>query len=232
MKAVSFIIKRVVMFTFVLALVSLLPLQNNILSNNTVVAQAADTRNQKTSDARLTYTTMKLVVGKERVLSVRNLDRDAGEYAVFKSSDSSLVSIKKDTDSKATIVAEAVTKQSEDAVITVAIKDAKKRTIKTLECSVTVGPPAQSVKFTETEATISLSDESAATLKAYILPGTTQEKPKVTVSKDDIILVSDEASVSKGIATITVKGLTEGKVVLTLSIENGATDSCTIQVIQ
>lgn len=232
MRNVSFIIKKVFMFAFALALVSLLPLQNNVLSNNTVVAQASENKSQKASDARLTYTTMKLVVGKDRTLSVRNLDRDAGEYATFKSSDTSLVSIKKETDSKATIVAEAVTKQNEDAIITVTIKDAKKRTIKTLECNVVVGPPAQSVKFSESDVTISLSDESAATLKAYILPGTTQEKPKVTVSKDGVVLVSAEANVSNGVATITVKGKETGKITLTLSIENGLTDTCTIQVVE
>ncbi len=217
------------MFAFALAIVSLLPLQNNFLSNNTVVAQASETKSENASDARLTYTTMRLVVGKERVLSVRNLNRDAGEFASFKSTDTKIVSINQDADSSATIVAQKVGETS----ITVTIKDAKKRTIKTLTCDVTVGPPAQSVKFSESDVTISLSDESVATtLKAILKPGTTEEKPKVTVSKDDIVLVSDEASVSGGTATITVKGLEVGKITLTISLENGLTDTCTIQVVK
>ncbi len=229
MRNVSFIIKKVLMFAFALALVSLLPLQNNFLSNNTVVAQASETKSENASDARLTYTTMRLVVGKERVLSVRNLDRDAGEFVSFKSSETKFVSINQDADSKATIVAEDVG----EASITVTIKDAKKRTIKTLTCDVTVGPPAQSVKFSESEVTISLSDESVATtLRATLKPGTTEEKPKITVSKDGVILVSDEAGVAGGIATITVKGLEVGKITLTISIENGLTDTCTIQVVK
>lgn len=217
------------MFAFALAIVSLLPLQNNFLSNNTVVAQASETKSDNASDARLTIETMRLVVGKERVLSARNLNRDAGEFASFKSSDTKIVTVNQDTDSSATIVAEKVG----EASITITIKDAKKRAIKTLNCDVTVGPPAQSVKFSESDVTISLSDKSdATTLKAVLKPGTTEEKPKVTVSKDGVISFSNEASVSGGTATITVKGLEVGKITLTISLENGLTDTCTIQVVK
>lgn len=217
------------MFAFALALVSLLPLQNNFLSNNIVVAQASETKSENSSDARLTYTTMRLVVSNERALSVRNLDRDAGEYALFKSSDTDVVSIEQDTDSKAIIVAEGV---GDKAFITVTIKDSKKHTIKTLTCNVIVGPPAQSIKFTESDVTISLDSDSSATLKASIKPGNTEEKPLITVSKDGVVFVPDEASVAAGVATITVKGLEVGKVTLTISIENELTDSCTIQVVE
>lgn len=217
------------MFAFALALVSLLPLQNNFFSNNTVVAQASETKSESASDARLTYTTMKLVVSTERALSVRNLNRNAGEYAVFKSSDTDVVSINQDTDSKATIVAEGV---GDEAFITVTVKDAKKRTIKTLKCNVVVGPPAQSVKFTESDVKIVLSEDSALTLKASLKPGNTEERPKLTVSKEGVVLVSDEASVTNGVATISVKGIETGKITLTISIENGLEDTCTIQVVE
>ncbi|MDK2808353.1 MAG: hypothetical protein PWP24_1088 [Clostridiales bacterium] len=233
MRNVSFIIKKVLMFTFALALVSLLPLQNNFLSNNTVVAQASGTKSDTASSgARLTYETMRLVVGNERILSVRNLDRDAGEYAVFKSSDTEKVEVVQAADSKATIVAKDVASKDDDVYITVLIKDAKKRTIKTLTCNVVVGPPAQSVKFTEPELIISLSDDSSITLKASIKPGNSEEKPKIAVSKDGIIDVSNEASIASGVATISVKGLELGTVTLTISIDNGLTDTCTIQVVE
>ncbi|MEG1459164.1 MAG: Ig-like domain-containing protein [Acetivibrio sp.] len=228
MKNVSFIIKRVVMFTCALALASLLPLHNNVLSNNAVAAQASEVKGDKPLDARLTYTTMKLVVNNSCALSVRNLDRDAGEVVTFKSSDTDVVSAKKDSDSKATIEALKVG----EATITVTIRDAKKKTIKNLECNVVVGPPAISVKFSEAETKVKLSDESSTTLKAVLKPGSTEEKPKITVSKDGVVLVSDEASVTKSVATITVKAVEIGKVTLTITIDCGVSDTCTIQVVE
>lgn len=228
MRNVSFIIKKAFILIFALALVSLLPLHNNILSNNAVVAQASEVKNDKTQDARLTYTTVRVVVDDTRVLSVRNLDRDAGETAVFKSDDAKIATIKADSDSKATITAAGVG----ETTITAVIRDAKKRTIKTLKCSITVGPPAQSVKFTESDITIKLSDECAMTLKAILKPGNTEEKPKITVSKDGVVLVSEEANVASGIATITVKAVDIGKVTITITIENELTDTCTIQVVE
>lgn len=232
MKKVSFIMKRAVMLAFVLTLVTFLPLPNNFLSNNTAVAKASE-KTDLTSDARLTYTSLKLVVDNTRALSVRNVDKDEKEYATFKSSDSSIVSVKKNTVTKATLTAVGVG----DAAITVTVRDAKKKVIKTLTCKVTVGPPAQSVKFAESEVTIKLSDESAATiLKAIVKPGNTEEKPKISVSEasseEDIILVSDEASVNNGIATVTVKPVAIGTIKITITIDNGISDTCIIQVVE
>lgn len=229
MEKVSFIIKKVVMFAFLFTLISLLPLPNNILSNNAIIAKAIKVEKEKASDARLTYTMMKLVVEDIRTLSVRNVDRDAGETVTFKVSDKSIVSVEKSGPTRVEVKAEGVGETS----IIVTVRDAKKKVIKTLSCNITVGPPAQSIKFTESEVTISLSDDSVATtLKAIIKPGNTEERPRITVSKSDIISVSSEASVSTGIATVNVKALEVGTVTLTLTLANGVTDTCTIQVVE
>lgn len=232
MKIVSFIMKRAVMLAFVLTLVTFLPMPNSFLFNNTAVAKASE-KNEAISDARLTYTSLRLVVDNTRDLSVRNVDKGEKEYATFKSSDTDIVSVKKNSATKATLTATGVG----DASITVTVRDAKKKVLKTLTCKVTVGPPAQSVKFAESEVTIKLSDESAATiLKAIVKPGNTEEKPKITVSEcsseEDIIVVSDEASVNNGIATVTVKPVATGSIKITIAIDNGVSDTCTIQIVE
>ncbi len=229
MRKVSFIMKKVVVFAFLLVLIGSLPLPNIPLSNNTAVAKASEVKKEKASDARLNYTTMKLVLEDSLDLSVRNVDRDAGETVTFKATDKDIISLEKIGPTKASVLAIGVGETS----ITVTVKDIKKKTLKTLTCSIIVGPPAQSIKFVESEVTISLNDTSVAKiLKAIIKPGSTEEKPKITISKEGIIQVAEEAGVNTGIATVNVKALDMGTVTLTITLANGITDTCTIQVVE
>lgn len=105
------------------------------------------------------------------------------------------------------------------AVITVTVKDGLK-TVATLDCEITVGPPALSVKLTKSEITLVVGDR--ITLSAILKPNNTVEEAKFS-SNDSTI-----ASVSIG-GRVTAR--TVGATYIFASIGNGKYDMCKVTVV-
>lgn len=106
------------------------------------------------------------------------------------------------------------------AIITVTVKDGLK-TIATLECNVTVGPPAISVILTKTDVTLTVGDKTSLT--AILKPNNTVEEAKFSSNDSSI------ASVSIG-GRISAKAV--GVTYVFASIGNGKYDMCKVTVVE
>jgi len=106
------------------------------------------------------------------------------------------------------------------SVITVTIKEGTK-TVTSLECEITVGPPALSVKLTKSEITLAVGDRT--TLSAILKPNNTVEEAKFSSNDSSI------ASVSIG-GRVTAR--TVGVTYIFASIGNGKYDMCKVTVVE
>lgn len=133
----------------------------------------------------------------------------------FKSSDSSVVSVKKTDDKEAEITACEVG----EATITVTVKEGSK-TVTSLKCEVKVTPPAVSVKLIDGKLTISVDDK--VSLRKELKPSSTSEIPLYVSGNPNVVTVS-----SKGIVT----AVSEGKAYVYAIINNGTMDKCLVEVV-
>ncbi len=104
-------------------------------------------------------------------------------------------------------------------VITVAVKEGFK-TVETLQCNITVGPPAVSIKFSLPEYV--LVEGQKATLERIILPMNTVEAPKFSSYDKDI------ATVSAG-GRVTAKSA--GSTYIFAQLNNGKFAFCKVNVV-
>ncbi|KSV59109.1 Ig-like domain-containing protein [Acetivibrio ethanolgignens] len=218
MKKVSFIIaKCLFMLSMGLLLTGFLPLPNTFfLSNNIAVAKASEVGDDddKASSLRLNVNAFSLIIEDSYTLRLRNLEE--GQKVTYKAEDSDIVSIKKVSNKEAEITGDTVG----TTTIIVTVKQAGK-TVRTLKCKVKVGPPAQSVRFGESEVTVKAGEKT--TLKAKLTPGTTVETGRYKSEDTEIATVTSQG---------TVTALKPGEVKITITIANGATDTCTVKVIE
>ncbi len=133
----------------------------------------------------------------------------------FKSSDSSIVTVKKTDDKEAEIVANEIG----EATITVTVKEGSK-IVTSLKCAITVTPPAVSIKLIDGKIKLSAGDK--VSLKKELKPSTTSEIPTYYSSNPNVVTVS-----SRGVIT----AIKKGTAYVTATIESGAADSCIIEVI-
>ncbi|MDF2586472.1 MAG: Ig domain protein group 2 domain protein [Anaerocolumna sp.] len=104
--------------------------------------------------------------------------------------------------------------------ITVVIKDGIK-TIETLECEVTVGPPAISIKLTKSEITMTVG--SKTTLTAILKPNNTVEEAMFSSNDSEIAAVSIGGRVTAKKAGVTY---------IFAAIGNGKFDMCKVTVVE
>jgi len=104
--------------------------------------------------------------------------------------------------------------------ITITVKDGFK-TIASLQCDVTVGPPAISIKLTRSEVTLSIGHKTSLT--AILKPNNTVEEAKYSSNDPEI------ATVSPG-GRITAKKV--GVTYIFASIDNGKFDMCKVTVVE
>lgn len=168
-----------------------------------VYAQAA------APELKLNVKTKALVTEKTYQLKVYNLADN--QTVTFKSDHPEFASV----DENGLVSANAVG----TALITATVKSATK-TVKQLECEITVGPPAISVKLTQ--PTIILMDGRKALLKTILQPLNTVEKAKFS-SLDNLI-----ASVSSA-GRITARSI--GTTYIVAAIDNGKYDTCQVIVV-
>lgn len=168
-----------------------------------VMAQAA------APELKLNVKTKALVIEKTYSLKVYNLAEN--QTVTFKSDHPEFASV----DENGLVSANAVG----TAIITATVKNAT-RTVAQLECVITVGPPAISVKLTQ--PTIILMNGRKALLKTILQPLNTVENVKFS-SLDNLV-----ASVSSA-GRITARSI--GTTYLVAAIDNGKYDTCQVIVV-
>lgn len=218
MRKVSFIITRgLFMLSMFLLLTGLLPLPTSFsFSNNTAVARASEIEdNDSNANAlRLNVRAFSLIIDESYSLRLRNLEE--GQKVSYKAEDSDIISVNKISNKEAEIT--GVKPGSTTIIVTV--KQGTK-TVRTLKCTVKVGPPAQSVCFVESEVTVKLGEKT--TLKAVLKPGTTVENGKYKSEDSEAAAVTSNG---------TVTALKIGEVKVTVTIASGASDTCTVKIVQ
>ena len=168
-----------------------------------VMAQAA------APELKLNVKTKALVIEKTYSLKVYNLAEN--QTVTFKSDHPEFASV----DENGLVSANAVG----TAIITATVKNAT-RTVAQLECVITVGPPAISVKLTQ--PTIILMNGRKALLKTILQPLNTVENVKFS-SLDNLI-----ASVSSA-GRVTARSI--GTTYLIAKIDNGKYDVCQVIIV-
>ncbi|MDF2472522.1 MAG: Ig domain protein group 2 domain protein [Anaerocolumna sp.] len=106
------------------------------------------------------------------------------------------------------------------ALITVTVKDGYK-TIATLDCVVTVGPSAFSIKLTKSEITLAVGGKT--NLTAILKPNNTVEEAKFSSNDPSIASVSIGGKVTAKVVGVTY---------VFASIDNGKFDLCKVTVVE
>lgn len=160
-------------------------------------------------EIRLNVKTKTLVTEKTYPLKVYNLADT--QTVTFKSDNPETASV----DENGLVTALSVG----NALITVTVKDAA-RTVVQLQCEITVGPPAISVKLTT--PTVFLMCECKVVLKTIVQPLNTAENVKFSSLKPEI------AGVTSG-GRVTAKAL--GSTYIIAAVNNGKYDVCNVIVV-
>lgn len=168
--------------------------------------QTAETQ----AEIKLRVKTKALVKDTKYALKVYNLSEN--QKAIFKSSEPEIVSVNEEG-----IICGL---SNGTAIITVTIKEGVK-TVTSLTCEVTVGPPAINVKWTKSEITLLVGKRT--TLKTILLPFNTAESAKFYSADTDIVTVSSTGK-------ITAKAV--GTTYVFTTIDNGKYDVCKVTVVE
>lgn len=176
---------------------------------NIMIAHAANIEEEQ-SNIKLNVKSKSLVKETSYALILYNIKDN--HKVTYKSSESTIAAV--DESGVVTAV------DFGNATITVTVKDDSK-TIATLQCEVTVGPPAISVKLTKNEVTLLVGARTSLT--AITKPNNTVESAKF-YSEDSTI-----ATVSPG-GSITAKSV--GVTIIRAEISNGKYDTCTVTVLE
>lgn len=178
-------------------------------TNNVLIANAASVEDTQ-SDIKLNVKSKSLVKDTTFTLKIYNLNDS--HKVTYKTASSQIATV----DDKGVITAV----DFGTTLITVTVKDGFK-TIATLECEVTVGPPALSIKLTKSEITLSVGRKT--TLSAILKPNNTVEEAKYSSNDSNI------ASVSIG-GRVTAKSV--GVTYIFAYIDNGKYDVCKVTVVE
>lgn len=209
----AFLKKFIAVLGFVLFFALFPPETDAVIAFAKDVSQAepedADSQAEKQAQIKLNVKTKALVKDIEYVLKVYNLSET--QKASFKSSDPEIATV----DENGTVLGIS----NGSAVITVTVKEGIK-TVTTLTCDVTVGPPAISVKWTKSE--ILLVAGQRTTLKTIILPYNTTESAKFYSADPEIAAVSSTGKIS-------AKAI--GATYVFTNIDNGKYDFCKVTVV-
>ncbi|SHO52023.1 Ig-like domain-containing protein [Anaerocolumna xylanovorans] len=176
---------------------------------NTLVASAS-TIDENQSDIKLNVKSKSLV--KESTFSLKLYNVTDSQKVSYKSGASSIATV--DDTGLITAVDYGT------AIITVTVKDGLK-TVATLECEITVGPPALSVKLTKSELTLVAGDKTSLT--AILKPNNTVEEARFWSNDSTIATVSVGGRVTAKSAGVTY---------VFVAIGNGKYDYCKVTVLE
>lgn len=185
-----------------------------VLSFNTNKAFAsentgANTTNDKQLEIKLNVKSKSIVKEKSYNLRVYNVLEN--HKISYKSSDSAIASV--DEHGVVTGV------DYGSAAITVTVKEGSK-TVATLTCDITVGPPAISVKLTKTDLFMVVNKKT--TLKTILQPYNTVEEIKFISNDSSIVTVSPGGRITAN---------AEGTTHIFAMIDNGKYDTCKVTVL-
>lgn len=160
-------------------------------------------------EIKLNVKSKTLVKGKTYTLKVYNVTDT--QKVTFKSSADDIASV----DANGTITGVAIG----TATITVTVKEGQK-VVGTLQCEITVGPPAISVKWTKSDILLVVGKRT--TLKTILQPYNTAEEIKFTSYDTSIATVSTGGRVTaKSVGTTYIYAL----------LDNGKFDTCKVTVV-
>lgn len=212
MKSVSFIMRALFLCLGVFLLCSLHPLRVDAkrkpLTSNDVTRVEAEESDP--SRIKLNVSSKTLVKDGSYALSVY-CTTDAQKVS-FSSADSDIVSVEEIPEEKRCVITGL---KVGTTTITVTVKDGSgflAKTVKTMTCEVTVGPPAWSIKFLQDTVTVKVGERVNLFSKLEIKPGNTVELPMYQVKDSMIGSISSSGYFS---------GKTVGKTVVTAEISNG-----------
>lgn len=178
-------------------------------TNASLVAQASSVEETQ-SEIKLNVRNKALVKDTTFTLKIYNLDEK--HKVSYKTASGQIAAV----DDKGVITAV----DFGTTVITVTVKDGFK-TIATLDCEITVGPPALSVKLTKSEITLEIGKRT--TLTTILKPNNTVEEAKFSSNDSEI------ASVSTG-GRVTARSV--GVTYVFAYIDNGKYDLCKVTVVE
>lgn len=206
--------RRILTVGLVSLLASATPIINTDYTMIAKASQYTNTSDDSESNAKLNVKSKSLVTNTSFTIKVYNVEDS--QSVTFKSDNTDIASVDKDgvvtaTDKIGTVI------------ITATIKD-KSKTIKTLDCEVTVGPPAASIKLAKNELTLAVDARYPFLENILIIkPNTTVEIPKFKSSDTDVAVISTSGKITAkktGVTTIEA------------SLDNGSTVTCTVTVVE
>ena len=153
---------------------------------------------------------------KKSKFTLRTYNTDKTSKITFKTSNKKVVSLGRTKKNNTTILR---ARGVGTATVTATIKT-ESSTIFTIDCTVTVGPPAISIKFKKSNVRMTVGKNKR--IAAIVKPGNTTELPLYTSSNPVVAKVS-----ANGTVTI----LSPGKAIITATIQKGRSASYTITAI-
>lgn len=221
MKKVSFIMKALLLCLGMILLSSLNPRTVDAkrtprTSNNTV---RVETDENDLSRIKLNVSSKTLVKDDSYTLSVYCTTEN--QKVSFSSDDADIVSVEELDDEKKCIITGL---KVGTTTITVNVKEGTgflAKTVKTLTCEVTVGPPALSIKFLQDSVTVRVGERVNLYSKLEMKPGNSTELPVYSVRDALIGSMSSSGYFS---------AKTAGKTVVTAEIKNGLSAKITVIV--
>ena len=189
----------------------------NPINNFSTTAKASQTTNpsdEVSCNAKLNVKSKTLVTNSTYTLKVYNLENN--QTVSFKSGDTAIATVDKD----GVITANDV---NGTVIITATVKE-KSKTIKTLECEITVGPPAASIVLAKSELSLAVGKRYPFLENLLVIkPNTTVEIPKFSSSDVDVAVISSTGKITaKEVGSTTIKA----------TLDNGSSVSCTVTVIE
>jgi uncharacterized protein YjdB len=206
--------KRLFAISLASLVVSTVPILNNNFTTTAKANQVTNNSDEDSSNAKLNVKNKALVTNSTYTLKVYNLE--AKQTVTFKSNDTDIATVDKDgvitaNDKNGTVI------------ITATVKE-KSKTIKTLECEITVGPPAASIVLAKSDITLAVGKRYPFLENLLVIkPNTTVEIPKFSSSDSDVAVVSSTGK-------ITAKQV--GTTIIKATLDNGSSVSCTVTVIE
>jgi len=179
------------------------------VTGNNIIAKASSVENEQNT-IKLNVSSKSLVKDSTYTLKIYNI------------SDSHKVSYKSDSTSIATVDDKGSITAVDfgTAIITVTVKDGFK-TIATLQCEITVGPPAISIVLTKTDVVLTVGDRM--TLIPILKPNNTVEEAKFSSNDPSVARVSIGGRITARKAGVTY---------VFASIGNGKYDMCKVTVVE
>jgi uncharacterized protein YjdB len=199
-------------FTFIILLL-LLP---SLLCNSTYACAAKAKQASSAAKYTLNATSANVLLDESFTLTI---DGVTDEEVSFKSEDTDIASVSSSDDASCDISGDAVG----STTITVKIKEKSflffNSTTTTLTCKVKVSPKATSVRFTKKSLKIAVGNKKK--LSVTLRPSITTEVPVYTSSNPEVATVT---------AAGKVVAKSKGNTVITATLSNGGTSTCSVKV--